>query len=131
MQHTAIARRRWAHRMIRRAAYPPPYGSPEWLALPEGDVAKVAGVVVAAECWAQAGATLDDDLRREVEATREEHKLAEDAEYQQRAAAHQVEWSGLADVVPFSERRRRQLKDAEPRPGDRAGSSRPRGGEAS
>lgn len=70
----------------------PSYGSPEWLALPEGDRRKVAAVVVAAECWA----TDLDDLPARTLAESRAFKAAEDADYQARAAAHRREWSHLS-----------------------------------
>ncbi|MDQ3103702.1 MAG: DUF2742 domain-containing protein, partial [Actinomycetota bacterium] len=66
---SATMRRRWAYGLIRRCPSPAPsYGSAEWLALADDDPGKVAAVVVAAECWAQSGDTLELDLRREVAA---------------------------------------------------------------
>jgi hypothetical protein len=67
--------------MIATAPAAPVYGSPEWLALPEGSPAKVAAVVRAAECWARDGDELEDRLRSEVLALSRANKLAEDAEY--------------------------------------------------
>lgn len=67
--------------MIARAPGAPSYGSPEWLALPEGSPAKVAAVVRAAECWAVDGDELEERLRREVLALSRANKRAEDAEY--------------------------------------------------
>lgn len=41
-----------ARSVLARAARPiPRYGSPEWDALPDGDLRRVAAVLVAAECW--------------------------------------------------------------------------------
>ena len=105
------ARRRWAYRLVRRTTTPAPlYGSQKWLQLPEGDPAKVAAVVNAAECWAQAGDDLETELRRELDAARPAHKQAEDAEYQARAEAHRSEWSRRPPSGPtFLERRAEQL----------------------
>jgi len=90
---TVLQRRRWALGLIGRAPTPcPQYGSAEWLALPDGDPRKVGSVVVAAECWAQYGDTLEEDLRAELDAAWLAHKQAEDASYQARAAAHRAEW---------------------------------------
>jgi hypothetical protein len=90
---TVLQRRRWALGLIGRAPSPcPHYGSPEWLALPDGDPRKVGAVVVAAECWAQYGDTLEDDLRAELDAAWRAHKNAEDSDYQARAAAHREHW---------------------------------------
>ena len=71
----------------------PGYGSPEWLALPDGDRRKVAGVVVAAECWAREADELEDRLRLEVEALQRAHKAAEDADYCARRDAHRESWT--------------------------------------
>lgn len=75
------ARREWAQRFIDRAPNPPAYNSPEFLALPEGHPAKIAAVVVAAECWAVGGDNLEADLRIEVMALSRANKRAEDEEY--------------------------------------------------
>jgi len=119
---TGARRRRWAYSIMRRTAEPPPsYGSSEWLALPEGDPARVAGVVVAADCWARAGDTLEDDLRLEVHTARLAHKRAEDAEYRQRAEAHRETWSAPTRLASFADRRRTQLDAVAPRAGDHPG----------
>ena len=117
----ATMRRRWGYALIRRCPTPAPsYGTPAWLALADDDPGKVAAVVVAAECWAQSGDTLELDLRREVEAARQAYKEAEDDAYQARAEAHRKEW-----VAPsrdgFAERRQAQLAGVGPRPGDHSG----------
>jgi hypothetical protein len=75
------ARQRWARILIDRNPHPPAYGTPEWLALPEAHPAKIAAVVIAAECWAMDGDELEDRLRREVLALSRSNKHAEDAEY--------------------------------------------------
>jgi hypothetical protein len=75
------ARQEWAQCLISRHPSPPAYGSPEWLALPESHPAKIAAVVVAAECWARDGDELEYRLRSEVLALSRANKLAEDAEY--------------------------------------------------
>lgn len=75
------AREGWAAQLIARAPDAPSYGSPEWLALPEGSPAKVAAVVRAAECWAVDGDELEERLRREVLALSHANKRAEDEEY--------------------------------------------------
>ncbi len=119
----AAARRRWAYRLVRRIATPAPlYGSQKWLQLPEGDPAKVAAVVTAAESWAQAGDDLETDLRLEIDAARRAHKQAEDADYQARANAHRAEWSRRTPTgMTFAERRTEQLEAAKPRIGDYTG----------
>ncbi len=100
----------------------PKYGSAEWLALPEGDPAKVAAVVVAAECWATEGDELPEQLARELENARAGFKLAEDADYQDRAQAHRAEWSRLpSSGKSFAERRAEQLASIRPGPGDYTG----------
>ena len=98
--NTIDSRKRWARRMMTRADGPSPaYGTPEWLALPEGDLRKVAAVVRAAECWATDGDELEERLRREVEALRAAHKRDEDADYAARRDAHRAEWGDLAGQV--------------------------------
>ena len=97
---TAPLRRRWAQSLIRKAPNPPRYGSPAWLALPEGSPGKIASVVVAAEAWA-----LDDDdvearLHRLLEDERRAFKQAEDADYQARAADHRKQWKHLSLAPP-------------------------------
>lgn len=103
------ARERWAQRMLAAAERPlPRYGSPEWLALPEGDRRKVAAVIVAAECWARESDQLEERLRVEVEFSRIAHKLIEDAEYVARRDAHRAEWKQANDGII----RARRAKDA-------------------
>ena len=119
---TAIhARRRWAYRLIHRVSAPPPqYGTAEWLALAEGSPEKVAAVVIAAESWAQAGDTLEDDLRRELQTARLEDKRADDEDYAARADAHRRRYSKLPTTT-FLQRRQAQLADAHPKAGDFSG----------
>ena len=115
------ARRRWAYRLIHRVSEPPPqYGSAEWLALPEGSPERIAAVIVAAEAWAQAADTLEDDLRREIEIGRVQQKRLDDEEYQDRAAAHRRDYSRLP-ATTFVQRRRVQLEAARPEDGDFSG----------
>ncbi len=105
-----------------RATTPAPlYGSAEWCALRDNDPRKVASCVTAAECWAQAGDSLVDDLRAEVEAARKAHKVTEDADYQARAKAHRDESRNLSFGKSFAERRAEQLAAALPRPDDYQG----------
>ncbi len=117
------ARRSWAYRLLRRCTEPPPvYGSVQWLTLPEGSPAKVGAVVRAAECWAQAGDNLADDLRCELDARRQADKALDDAEYVERHNAHRAEWSRRTPPSKtFTERRSEQLEAAKPRPGDYTG----------
>lgn len=75
------ARREWAQRFIDRAPNPPKYGSPEFLALPDGHPAKISSVIVAGESWARDGEELEERLRHEVLALSRANKQAEDAEY--------------------------------------------------
>jgi hypothetical protein len=77
----------------------PAYGSPDWLALPEGTPAKVAAVVRAAECWATEGDELEGRLRHEVEHLAAAFKADEDTDYAARRDAHRGEWSGLSGQV--------------------------------
>ncbi len=90
----AMARRQsWAQALIRRAEKPlPRYGSREWLALPEGHPAKIAGCVLAAECWARESDDLEQRLRTELEDRRRSTKALDDAEYAARAAEHAERW---------------------------------------
>lgn len=88
------ARQAWAYALIRRCPTPPPrYGSPEWLALPEGPE-KVAAVIIAAEAWASAGDELEENLRAQLRAEWEAHKAAEDADYVARRDAWRAAWTG-------------------------------------
>lgn len=85
--------------MISRCEAPPPkYNSPEWLALAEGDVRKVAAVVIAAESWARDGDNLEENLRAEVEQLQRAHKAAEDAEYVAGIERHREQWKHLRVV---------------------------------
>jgi hypothetical protein len=78
MSAAYFRRRRWAYRMIQQSPTPPPvYGSPEWLALPEGSPEKVAAVVRAAEAWARQGDDLEANLRLEVDLSRRAFKADE------------------------------------------------------
>jgi len=62
-----IARRKaWARRMILAGEPPVKYGSRAWHALPETDRRRVAGVVLAAECWATDEDELSTRLHREI-----------------------------------------------------------------
>jgi hypothetical protein len=90
----AEQRRRWAYRLISRCATPgPAYGSPEWLALPDGPE-KVAAVVRAAECWATEGDDLLENLRAEIELSQAALKATEDADYIASRDAHRADWTG-------------------------------------
>ena len=103
------ARRRWAERMMIAAGTPVPrYGSPEWLALPEGDRRKVAAVIVAAECWAREADELEERLWIEVTFAQIAHKVTEDAEYVARRDAHRAEWKRSNEAS----RRAEQARDA-------------------
>jgi hypothetical protein len=81
------------------------------------DPARIAAVVIAAECWA-----VDDDepegrLSNALETSRVAFKAAEDAEYQARAAAHRRS-APRPTTLSFNERRAAELEGAKPRPGD-------------
>jgi len=117
------ARRSWAYRLLRRCPQPPPiYGSAEWLGLPEGDPAKVAAVVVAAECWATEGDELPERLALELENARAAFKLETDRDYVERYQSHRAEWSRLSQTSKsFAERRAEQPSSVKPRPGDYTG----------
>lgn len=86
----AEERRRWAYGYLRRASKPgPPYGSPEWLAMPEGPE-KWASVVSAAEALM----AYDELVDLELESYRLAAKQGEDAAFRARAAAHRKDWTG-------------------------------------
>ncbi|MCD4525231.1 hypothetical protein [Nocardioides sp. cx-173] len=90
----AEARRAWAYGYFSRIPKPgPAYGTPEWLALPEGPE-KWASVVRAAESWAIDGDNLIERLEAEIRFEREAFKATEDTEYLARAAAHRESWTG-------------------------------------
>jgi hypothetical protein len=102
MSDAAEQRRRWARSLIRKAkSLPPSYGSPAWLALPEGSAEKVAAVVVAAECWAVDADGVTARLERQLDDERHAFKRAEDADYQARAAEHREQWRHLRVVRPL------------------------------
>ena len=88
------ARQEWAWHLLAAAPDAPSYGSPEWLALPEGSPAKVAAVVRAAECWAVDGDELEGRLRTEVLALTRANKQAEDAEYVAGCESWAKTWEG-------------------------------------
>ena len=91
MVSPAERRKEWSRPYIRTAPESPAYGTPEWLALPEGPE-KIAAVVRAAECWATDGDELEERLRLQLETSRLAHKQAEDAEYLARRDAWHTEW---------------------------------------
>lgn len=81
----AEERRAWALALIERAeGRPPAYGSPEWLALPDGP-AKVAAVVRAAECWVVEHELFEERLAAE-------QKAAEDRAWQAAQERHRGAW---------------------------------------
>ncbi len=110
----AIARRKaWAYALLRRCQTPPPpYGSHEWLALPDDSPYKVGSVVRAAEAWATDGDNLASDLEREIDERRRADKALEDAEYQAASSEHRRRWRHLR-IVPA-----RDPNPGAPRPGD-------------
>lgn len=88
-------RESWVQRMLEGIPRPlPEFGSPEWLALPDGDRLKIGSIVVAAECWARDGDDLEQRLRTEVLAASRAHKAAEDAEYVAQRDAWADSWTG-------------------------------------
>jgi hypothetical protein len=115
-------RRRWAQSLIRRAdAATPGYGSAAWLALADGDHAKIAAVVIAAECWARDGDDLADRLADEVRRGFENHKRLDDEEYRERAEAHRRTWrreNAITETVARRQKQRREWLQRKPRPGD-------------
>lgn len=88
------ARQEWARHLLAAAPDAPAYGSPEWLALPEGSPAKVAAVVRAAEAWAVDGDELEGRLRVEVMALSRANKLEDVAEYIADCEAWRQRWAG-------------------------------------
>jgi hypothetical protein len=88
------ARQEWAQNLIARHPSPPTYGSPEWLALPEAHPAKIAAVIIAAECWAVDGDQLEDRLRTEILALSRADKQAQDAEYVAGYQSWAKTWAG-------------------------------------
>lgn len=89
------ARIEWAARLICAAEKPiPRYGDPAWHRLPEGSPAKVAAVVIAAECYAREADELEDRLRAEIEMSRAAFKADEDRDYCSRRDAHRESWTG-------------------------------------
>lgn len=71
----------------------PIYGSPEWVSLPDGSLAKVAAVVRAAEAWATEGDDIGGRLAVELDIARHAHKAAEDLDYAARRDAHRESWN--------------------------------------
>ncbi|KHL18532.1 uncharacterized protein DUF2742 [Mumia flava] len=118
-------RKLWARQLVDKARGMdiPRYGSEAWCLLEPRDPAKIAAVVVAAEAWAQQDETLADDLRKQLDDLRRAYKAGEDDAYADRIADHCETWAPVTQstVVPFAERRRRQLEAAKPRPGDHPG----------
>lgn len=89
------AREEWCQRMLSGVDLPVPrFGSPEWLALPEDDRRKVAGVVIAAACWAREGDELEDRIRAEVAALQRAYRAGEDQNRLDRIADWQERWTG-------------------------------------
>ncbi len=115
------ARKRWAYGLLRKCKIPAPqYGSSDWLALPLADPARIAAVVIAAECWA-----IDDDdpearLSTELDSLRHAFKQADDEEYRARAEEHRRSAPKPARSS-FDERRAAQLEAVKPRAGDYPG----------
>lgn len=121
MSTPSTGRRYWARQLIDRASTPiPPYGSTEFLMLPNDDPAKVASCVAAAECWAYESEHLEEHLRREITEFARQHKVLDDAAYQAAAAEHRARYKS-SRVKPFMERRAAQLASNQARPGDYTG----------
>jgi hypothetical protein len=117
----ALTRKRWALGLIRRAPYPPSYGSAAWLALADNAPAKVSAVVVAAECWATDRDNLAENLRRELDETRWVGKQLEDAEYLAAYRAHRQRWRSTPFLDPRLSQVERVADARRPRPGDHPG----------
>lgn len=87
------ARKSWARPYIAADRDAPAYGTPEWLALPDGPT-KIAAVVRAAECWATDGDNLEANLTAELDAAAAfAAKTAADETFVRRRDAHRLEWS--------------------------------------
>jgi hypothetical protein len=104
----------WAQQLIANADGPiPPYGSAEWVALPDDSRAKVAATVIAAECWRTYWQP--DEHRRRLTA---ELEAGHDSDQRE-------EWSAevVASVHATADRllRPRPTIDGRPRPGDYPG----------
>jgi hypothetical protein len=84
------ARKAWARALIARAPDAPLYGSPEFLALPDGPE-KVSSVCKAAESYLT---SLEDEMARLRAQAEFTAKITEDLEWSERADAHRREWSG-------------------------------------
>ncbi len=101
-------RRKWWARVLiargRSRGEVPCYGSRAWLDLPDGDARKVAGVVIAAECWAADGDDLVSRLHREVAQERAEHDAREAEVYANLARGVR----SLANAPTIAELRRRR-----------------------
>lgn len=84
------ARRAWAYALTSRCASPPPiYGSPAWVALPDGPE-KVGSAVIAAEATAIGDEMRLDELRAQWWAV----KNAEDITFHEIASSHRRDWTG-------------------------------------
>jgi hypothetical protein len=120
-----IHRRYWAQQLLDAGSGWPVYGSPEWCALQVDDPRRVAACVAAAEHYTRDFYdNLEERLRLEVEQSRIAFKRDEDAEYVRQYTEHRSAWQKKRVVsISFEERRRQQLEDAKPRPGDFPGRS--------
>ncbi|HRD60453.1 MAG TPA: DUF2742 domain-containing protein [Nocardioides sp.] len=88
-------RKAQARPFIRRAPDAPLYGSEEFLALPDGDPAKVSAVYRAAEAYLTEFEERLEQLRAQHEfAAREAAKRAEDAEFVRNRDEHRRAWTG-------------------------------------
>lgn len=120
-ESSKIHRRYWAQQLLDAGSGWPVYGSAEWCALQIDDPRRVAACVAAAEHYTRDYYdNLEDRLRTEIEQARLARKQDDDAEYVRQFTDHRERWSKKSSrvVVPFPERRRRQLEEAKPRPGD-------------
>lgn len=90
----SVRRIEWAARLIEAGRPCPRYGSEEFLALADDSPAKLASILVAAECWARDADDLEQRLWDECIAASRSHKQAEDADYCARRDAHRESWTG-------------------------------------
>lgn len=118
-EESSAARRCWAGQLInRQTPERPMYGSPQWAMLPNDHPDKIAACVVAAECWASAADTMEDDLKLEIEMSQKSYKRAEDEAYKANYEAHRRRFPAARVTDSFNARRARQLEAARPRQGD-------------
>ena len=120
MSTPETGRRYFARQLTDKAQGPiPTYGSKKFLMA--DDATKLGSMAVAAECWAAGADTLEDDLRREIDALQIGFKAGEDATYREAATAHRDRFKHVV-IGRYRGRRTDQIDTAAmPRPGDYVG----------